>query len=236
MPIYPTYFPTVGSGTACQNLAMTETWPQWVYRSYEQVPTYQPVGTQYAIWVDWNTTAGTNIQPIASNHQANVFDQGIGYAAWNTQVVSPEQVKTNERRAARDRMIAANRGRARWMRRRVAERRAEALLLEFLDPTQRQEWLESKAKSSTPHFHVITKGGVRKYKIKYGLAGNIVLAEAKEAPVNRHGVPIRVGARFCAHVYHPEGWVPDADNVLAQKLLLEAEGGEDQFLAMANVS
>ena len=73
------------------------------------------------------------------------------------------------------------------------------------------------------------------YRIADGLAGNICLVEAAERPVSKYGRPVSVGARFCAHVYHPEGWVPDADNVLAQKLLLESDGGEGLFLSMANV-
>jgi hypothetical protein len=46
---------------------------------------------------------------------------------------------------------------------------------------------------------------------------------------------VRMGTRLCVHAYHPEGWIPDEDHMLAQKLLLESDGGEAEFLQMANV-
>jgi hypothetical protein len=102
------------------------------------------------------------------------------------------------------------------------------LLLEHLSETQREEWAAERA------FTVHTADGKRAYKIAYGLADNVHLVKADEPPVSKHGRPLAVGARFCMHVYHPEGQVPHEDNMLAQKLLLESD--EREFLALANVS
>lgn len=129
---------------------------------------------------------------------------------------------------SRQSLINRNRDRTRMLRRKSAARRAERLLLEHLTEAQRQEWTTDKA------FHVETADGRRRYKIAYGLTGNVCLVKCEgEAPMGKFG-PVREGARFCMHVYHPDGWVPNEDNVLAQKLLIEAN--EEHFLELANAS
>jgi hypothetical protein len=126
-------------------------------------------------------------------------------------------------------LIYANRSRARTIRRKIASRKAELLLKEYLSVVQRKQWEKDRS------FTVITADGTREYLIQYGMAGNVKLVRCDgELPLSKHNFPIRVGSKFCAHVYHPDGPVPNEDNVLAQKLLIEAN--EEQFLAMANVT
>lgn len=104
---------------------------------------------------------------------------------------------------------------ARWKReaeeKEKAKKRAEELLLSFLTPEQRDE-LER-----LNHFHLIV--GERKYRIKRGRSRNIELLDASGKPVEK----------LCAH---PRDYIPDADTMLAQKLMLETD--EEAFLKMAN--
>jgi hypothetical protein len=94
-----------------------------------------------------------------------------------------------------------------------ADQRAMALLCRFLTPAQRKELEEHK------HFHVRSFSG-QLFRIEWGWARNIRLIDEK---TNK---PVR---GFCIH---PRSQVPVADNLLAQKLMLE--GSEPEFLNTAN--
>lgn len=232
---------------------MPTVWPTWVGQGPQTGGTY--FGTTnmntWNVWVgvDYGTTGGTamTIQPqvwdtwlgqpqtMGTASQVNVWLQWQGtaspvYTPGQPPAVVPPQPPTAEELAQRKRqsLIFRNRARASEIRRKIAARRAEKLLLENLNDTQREEWGAEHA------FTVHTADGKRAYKIAYGLAGNVRLVKAEEAPLSKHGRPLSVGARFCMHVYHPDGQVPHEDNVLAQKLLIEAN--ERGFLDLANVS
>lgn len=99
--------------------------------------------------------------------------------------------------------------------RRKAEARAKKLLLTCLTPEQRNDWEKEQA------FRVISADGERIYQIKRGRCRNVQLLNP-EGQVIRH---------YCAH---PIEDVPDADTVLAQKLMLET--CEQEFLRLANAS
>ncbi len=113
-----------------------------------------------------------------------------------------EQQKKQQERAERERLA-----------RKAEEERAEALLLASLSPEQRAEWEQSKK--------ITVVGGHTKnrYEIVKGRAHNIfrLTAEGKRA------------VEFCVHV---EDVVPDDDNVLSQKLMLEC--AEEELLKIAN--
>lgn len=181
--------------------AATTIWDPWAQWQQTQPVT---IAVPSLVWVNWQTTGTLN----------------VGYVPGPVLERSPER--------ARDVLIRRQRSRASGLRRKIAQRRAQGLLLEHLTAEQRREWETSRA------FIVHTADGKRAYRIEYGLAGNVRLVKADEAPVGRYGRLLSVGARFCMHVYHPDGPVPNEDNVLAQKLLLEAD--ERQFLDLANVS
>jgi hypothetical protein len=102
-------------------------------------------------------------------------------------------------------------GPVRWVsdalaRRRRAEARAEALLLSWLSPRQREQYRVHG------WFDVLTPGGNR-YRI-------------------RPGKVVRLDGRRCAYCIEAIPWVPAADQMLAKKLLLETN--ERRFLATAH--
>lgn len=119
-------------------------------------------------------------------------------------------------------LAAAEARRAEWVRqeaerqvlREQAKARARELLLERLSVVQREEFEREGS------FRVMSQRG-RIYRIRLGWTRNVdLLDDAGE-----------IEAHFCLH---PETEVPEEDNVLAQKLLLEC--CEDDFLRIANRS
>ncbi len=99
--------------------------------------------------------------------------------------------------------------------REIADERAVKILTAHLTPEQREQYRREKC------FEVLTtrEGKIRRYRISHGWAGNITV-------LNGEGQQIE---KLCIH---PAKRIPFADNLLAQKLLLEAD--EDQFLKIAN--
>lgn len=90
-----------------------------------------------------------------------------------------------------------------------ARGRAETLLQAHLSPAQ--------AESLTTHgWFEVTVAGVT-YRIKRGHAGNVVRVD--------------VGREVERYCIHPAEFVPDADAMLAQKLLLEADPAEFRRIA-----
>lgn len=95
---------------------------------------------------------------------------------------------------------------------RRALERAEALLQMLLDGEQQKQFTKDRT------FEVIGSQSKRRYRIRHGIHGNVRLLDEAGKEI----------ASFCAQ---PHG-VPDADAVLAQKLMLET--AEDDFLKVAN--
>lgn len=97
-----------------------------------------------------------------------------------------------------------------------ADRKAEALLKTMLTADQRCQY-----ESGLRYFDVLTTkdGKTRRYRIEHGWAGNVFLMDDNGRPIER----------FCIH---PALKVPVADNLIAQKLLLETD--EEKFLSIAN--
>lgn len=94
---------------------------------------------------------------------------------------------------------------------REAAARAETLLLSILSERQREELHRDKA--------FVVEGRHARYRIRRGWSGNVDV-------IGRDG---RIQRRLCAH---PVIHVPNADNMAAQKLMLETN--EDEFLRIAN--
>ena len=103
-------------------------------------------------------------------------------------------------------VIQLRRAWAAGMRRRRARRRAEALLWAWLSPAQRDQYRARR------WFEVTTASG-RRYRI---LRGGVVRLDPR-------------GSGFCIEATSP---VPVADEMLANKLLLETD--ERRFLATAH--
>ncbi len=169
-------------------------------------------GSTTAVWLDWNYTTNTtaSVWPewTASWTNSQIATIYTVEGVWNDWNIGYQAlVETREQQAVR---LAAQ-------ERAVQEReaitvRARSLLMEHLNAEQRQEYEKSN------HFHVRGSRG-RRYRIKCGRAHNVYT-------VNDDGLLI---VEHCAHVLEN---VPNEDNILAQKLLIEHD--EDAFLATAN--
>lgn len=96
----------------------------------------------------------------------------------------------------------------------AAEAKARDLLLEHLTPEQAREFEASKS-------FVVTSRSGRRYRITLGRAHNVHELDADGKPA----------LELCGHV--ADYAVPNGDNVLAQKLMLEAS--EEEYLKLANV-
>lgn len=136
--------------------------------------------------------------------------------------VTEEELRRREWVQKNYRMVIRNRGRTAKLRENIAQRRARALLLEMLDEAQTEQWEREKA------FTIETADGLRQYRIRHGVAGNITLIKDGD----RAAAPGSYLRRYCFHAYYPGGDMPVEDNVLAQKLFIEAD--EEGFLALAN--
>lgn len=100
-------------------------------------------------------------------------------------------------------------------RRTEAIDRARALLVESLTAEQREQYDENM------EFIVYGQKTKKQYLIKDGRVGNVEELDSAG----------RTRRRYCAH---PQMGLPDADTMLAQKLMIECN--EDEFLDKANVS
>lgn len=188
--------------------------------------------TNLEIWQDWCTTGTSTANSVfVSDNQ--VIVTGINETVWvnwiqagttvsnlavrsvlprhGSSVISEEEVarraaETIARRAQWD--IEAKAERA---LREVAEEKARKLLVENLSLRQRLEFEK--------HGHFVVEGKQHRFRIRKGGVGNVDV-------VDREG---KIVHRLCAHArIH----VPDHDNMLIQKLLLEDD--EDAFVKIAN--
>lgn len=156
-------------------------------------------------WLQWNT-AGTSVTYTVTPTTYPIQVSGISWQQAVPVPPTPEEVEAN--RLAREERRARREREAAETE--AAKAKAEELLLHFLDAEQRAEL------ATHDRFHVSTSSG-RRYCINRGRAGNI------RRPADR--------VIFCIHDY--EG-LPEADTMLAQKLLLEAD--EREFLRIANAT
>ncbi len=162
--------------------------------------------TNTAAWTWWNATSASSSTTVTSS----VWPQWCQGGYYSTTTVSgganwpPTETpaQRHDRECARDARIAAER---------AANERAEALLRDHLTAEQAAQLIKADG------FDLITDSGKR-YRVRRGYAGNVYLIEGEHAT-----------RRYCIH---PDIHVPDADAMLAQKLLLEAD--EKAFLRIAN--
>ena len=165
-------------------------------------------GSNYSTWNDWafNTNAtATSVIWTRWNERYTTDCTTDGFLA-------PERAAEAAAAAARN----VERGLARIREVETAELRAEGLLQEHL--TERQKYdLSTKG-----YFDVVNFKSKRHYRIRRGRAQNVFLLD---------GPGGREVKRLCCH---PNERVPDADTMLAQKLLIEFN--EELFLKTANIT
>lgn len=189
-----------------------------------------------AVWAKWTSESFTNDVLL----RAEWTPRKLTVEAWDAWQKLPKlrrvfdqatrayieideaELRRREWQATRQRLVASNRTRAAKLREQASQRRANELLLTMLDEAQAEQWRTERA------FTIETADGARRYRIRRGVAGNIMLVKDgdREAPA---GGWLR---RFCFHAYHPDGQIPVEDHVLAQKLFIESD--EASFLRLAN--
>ncbi len=174
------------------------------------------------VWTNWVGQAATTSNIATINHQIQqiaMANQGQVWTNWCRDAIRQQgQSSTAIRRdvSATPHAPAPDYHRVEQERRQAeqeAKNKAEILLLKHLSEKQRED-LKQKG-----YFLVEVAGEI--YKIMRGFAGNIKL-------LDKAG---RDAKSFCIH---PRERVPDADAMLAQKLLLEAD--TERFHKIANVT
>lgn len=151
----------------------------------------------------------------------------IIWSNWNTRYTSattagPALIRSVERAPLHEpqRSYQPDRGTLRMQEIETARTRAEGLLREHLTSRQREDL------ATKNYFEVCAvdfkRGERRYYRIKRGRAQNVFLLDGPQG---------REVQRLCCH---PLEQVPDADTMLAQKLMLEMN--EALFLKTANIT
>lgn len=199
-------YTTSASTTSC---TWVDPWPLWTGATTTSITGGSAVNIP-RIWTIWNDCTMTSRELL-----------GHGYHIERArEVVSNRQIRepTAEDLQARLRQEQEYRARAdaRLLEEKQAREKAEALLREFLSAEQ----VESLEKRNAFQLESISKDGARKrYEIQRGRQGNVFLLNQK-------------GERVEKYCIHPSEFVPDADTMLTQKLLIE--GNEELFLRTAN--
>lgn len=185
------------------------------------------------IWQSWNLPTGTATTNLWRTWNGTTTSQTIVLdAAWGnwlpiqgyqtiTLPVAAGRTPAEQRKYDRD-QVALRRTYDRELKARqraeaVAKKRAERLLLAHLSPEQRDEY------ERLQRFHVVGADG-KLYRIRRGWSHNVELIE--ESDEGRF-----LTEQFCIH---PIERVPDEDNLLAQKLLLETD--PERFRRIANIT
>ena len=188
-----------------------------------------PTITTSETWGAWNAKmqAALNSMAITTSATTNSITTSTvttsnlaAWTAWNAKLHNATQAEVAE--AQRQ----ANEARAREQQRQAqvqvdrsaAEKRAEKLLQDHLTPKQREELA---ARGFFTVSSISQDGQRRHYQIRRGRSRNV-------QQVDESG---RVLKTLCAH---PVPLLPDADTMLAQKLMLETR--EEDFLRIANHS
>ncbi len=163
-----------------------------------------------SIWSPLINTA-INDSIIAAIDRA--IDEQVATIRARSEQERQEQRRRQEEDDRRRREAEAERQRRQVAERQAADEKAEVLLARSLTEQQRED-LRTK-----DYFLVRMKEET--YKIKRGFAGNVKLLDAEGREVKS----------FCIH---PTERVPDADAMLAQKLMLETD--IERFHKIANVT
>lgn len=181
-----------------------------------------PVTSQTAyVWQKWTATTVNNYT-FDAEQRWEWTPRPATTDAWTEWQEIPAKRARVRHQTERQKLIARNRARTATLRERIAQRRAQELLFSMLDEIQIEQWQAERA------FTIETADGARRYRIRHGVAGNIMLVKDGD----REAADGNWLRRFCFHAYHPDGSIPVEDHVLAQKLFIESD--EASFLRLAN--
>jgi len=207
------YSATGASSYAVATTATNQVWTAWLGYDFG---TSTSTTTTPLLYASGTTTASNLVWASAGWQNPSHQHAMVRHAA---QAATPEQLAATEARRAQLAIEAAAAKAKQAERdafRAASKQRARNLLSNFLTPAQ-------KAMLSTKNFFEVTvhgKDGVdRRYRVEQGYAGNVKLLDAAGNPVKR----------FCIH---GDSRIPEEDNMLMQKMLLEAN--EEDFVKIAN--
>jgi hypothetical protein len=205
--------------------------PDYFTYGFDSAVTVQNSGTlyvTYTVQTNATTAVADDCYYAWPTTTTNIYATGTYYDGWGQTywptyepyeppVLTPaEQRRAEVERRCWERAAAVarrKRGRAHL----TAQQKAERILLQHLTPEQRDEYQRLQ------RFSVIGPDG-HIYRINRGRSGNVQLIEETEEGV--------IGVeQFCIH---PIEYVPDEDNMLAQKLLIESDLAS--FRRIANIS
>lgn len=211
----------------------TLTWQIWNNELTSRLTSYTASATTTNTWTGstwdaWNedfTRQANEAMGNITRHLAesvitatSTLTNSSTWVVWNQQLSNIRNASAEQVRAATARETARREENARiQVEHSQAKDRAERLLREHLSREQEEE-LKTKG-----HFHLElhVNGQRKRYRIERGRSRNV-------RQVDDTG---RILKTLCAH---PVAMVPDADTMLAQKLMLE--GDEEGFLRIANHS
>ena len=180
----------------------TGTWYTWA--TADCTSTASDTTTVWATWVVGGTS-GITTTDLTWTTWATTGT--VDSSAYQPIQLTPEQLEEQERRREEQRQRDEEARRERE----AAVARAEELLIAHLDEAQRNEYAREQS------FRLIK--GDKTYLIRRGRAGNVYLLDEDG----------KRSIEYCAHVVDQ---IPDEDNLLAQKFMIETD--EAEFLRLAN--
>lgn len=174
-------------------------------------------GGNAVVWSQWNANYATANQlgtatqlSMGGNLTAGTGEQAMVWQNWN--VIYECQVVTTAASVQVGRVDSNEIAAARDAERKAAESRAEELLLLMLTDEQKKQYREYG------YFETVVDD--RRFRIEKGRAGNVYELES--------------GTKRRKYCCHPADYIPDADTMLAQKLMIEHE--LDRFQRTANIT
>jgi hypothetical protein len=207
------------SDISCDDVTLPNStiWPRWnsIYTASTSTAT-----TVYAVaddtWPYWNTNyyrinlgSSTSSTTGASYQVWTAWNGSYRVYGCTPDARTSEEIETANRKATE----VLERERARLQRIEEAEQRAKSLLRDSLSRDQLIEF------ETFNYFTVISRDGQRRYRIRKGWSHNVERIDER-------------GERLHTLCAHPGETVPEHDNMLAQKLMLEH--CEEDFLKIAN--
>lgn len=187
--------------------ATTNTWYVWTTSSN----TTSTSITMHNVWSDWQNQPYT-YQYVPPARQLRKCEHGVEY-----EIASKTTCHECQVAMLRKAKLRAQLERSRRRREELAHLRALELLMQHLDRQQAEEFERSKA------FHAVCPRTGRRFKIRNQWSGN--LDEYDEEGV-------KITKRHCVH---HERMTAVEDNMLTQKLMIEA-GLAEELCAIANTS
>ena len=193
--------------------ALLKSWASWDVVSKTLTLSRPPELTHTQLETIWSSHINQSVTDAVIDAINREIDREVRVIRARGEQERQEQVRRQEEETQRRRQEADRALQERLRAEQEAKDKAEALLLRSLTDNQKQDL-------ALRNYFLVESGG-ETYKINRGFAGNVKL-------LDQTGREIR---SFCIH---PTERVPDADNMLAQKLMLETD--KERFLRIANAT